>query len=656
MLNITSPTMVLVGLVTGVFLLLYGVRLVSDAVQETIKGRLQQALPWLSENPFAAFGIGVVATGLLQSSSAMSSLLVELASAELVPLSVGIVILLGSNVGSTLVVQLLAFHITDIALQIVGVAAVTALLVHRTPHRYIGHAAFGFSLVILGLAIIKTASDPIAADPTTHSVLSALATAPLVLATIGVVLAMLLNSSAATIALVLPLAATGALSLTSALALMLGANVGTTLLSMFSSLSGGSLAGRRLAVTHISTKLLGATILFFLIQPLADLLSLHQLHLNPATAVALTHFAFSIVLAVIFAPFSSSLARLLEKLVPEKKAEVIEFPVLPVLDPNALGTPAVAQGLAVREILHMADIVTNMIDLGMQAFGEQPEPIRIHIGAMDDELDDLDRSIKEYLTQLGEEQTTDILLTIVGDLEAIGDLVTQRFMNLAYRRARDQVFFSEEGWKDLVCYHELVAGAFQHVFAAMATRDLRLATEFLSGKHELKQIKRDLHIRHIRRLQANNPSSQASSAIHLDLLNAMHTILSHISNIAHALQEISNSQISYTLPESVVKAHTAPLPQLKAKAPTAPSPEKKPSRPYSLHMTQESVKAQTAHIAYALPEMLVETPSLQIAYGPPATPLHRYQTKETSALENPILSTGQFVAVRGLARSKSERI
>src|SRR5579859_618291 len=132
MFNTTSPTAVLALLVTGVLLLLYGVRLISDAVQRVTTGRVQQALTHLSKHPFAAFGIGIVATALMQSSSAVSSLLVELVSASLLPLSVAIVMLLGANVGSTLVVQLLALHITDYALELVGLGAVVALCTHRT--------------------------------------------------------------------------------------------------------------------------------------------------------------------------------------------------------------------------------------------------------------------------------------------------------------------------------------------------------------------------------------------------------------------------------------------------------------------------------------------------------------------------------------------
>ena len=537
MIILTGPTMVFIGLVTGVFLLLYGVRLVSDAVQQTIRGRMQEALPWLSKNPFAAFGIGVVATGLLQSSSAMSSLLVELVSADLLPLGMTIVILMGSNVGSTLVVQLLAFHVTDFALPMFGLGGMVALLTHRRPAlRQFGLAIFGFSLVMLGLATIKAASDPIAASQATTDILRGLADAPIVLAIIGVALAMMLNSSAAAIGMMLPLAATGALSLPSALALMLGANVGTTLLSMLVALGAGSLAGRRLALVHFGTKLLGAAVLLFLLQPLSEVLS--ATGLDHATLVALTHLAFSLVMACLFIPLAGSIARLMELSVPEKVALPAGLHTQRLLDPQALATPAVAKGLATRETLRMGDLVTTMLELGMQAFEENPDAIQTRLEALDDELDELDAAIKNYLLQLDEEATTNILLTIIDDLEVIGDVINRHLMSLASRLSRHQVRFSEDGWQELRFYYQQITGALQQVLAALATHDPTLAIEFLARKRELKQLKQDLRLKHVGRLRAGHQRSIDSSAIHLDLLHAMSTIIARIANIAHVLQDL----------------------------------------------------------------------------------------------------------------------
>jgi phosphate:Na+ symporter len=548
-----SPTAVLAGLVIGVSLLLYGVRLISDALQRAISGRMQQALTGLSKRPLSAFGIGIIGTAILQSSSATASLLVELVSAGLLPLSVAIVMLLGANVGSTLVVQLLALHITDYAFELLGLGVVVALLTHRTIFRRPGQALLAFGVIVLGLAAIGAASQPLVDNKATREALQALADAPLVLVVMGTGLAILLNSSIASIGLVLTLAAKGALPPIAALALMLGANVGTTMLSLLSSLSQGTLNGRRLALVHSGTKLLGAALLLLLIVPLAALL--HQIWPDdPGTQVALAHMGFNLALAVIFVPFSGPLAYLMERLLPEKSHQTAGASSLHILDVRALATPEVAQGLATRETVRMADIAAHMFELSIRAFDGQPDAIKTRIQAMDDQLDELNAAIKGYLTQLDEEAMTEeerhrdiTLLTIISDLEAIGDVITHRFMALARRRSRDQILFSEEGWEDLLSYHQQIQAGIQQVMAALADHNPMLATKFLAHKEDLKQTKRNLHLRHIRQLRANIPNSTPSSAIYLDLLDAMSAVLAHTSNIAHALQEANYPRFTRSL-------------------------------------------------------------------------------------------------------------
>jgi phosphate:Na+ symporter len=550
MFNPTTPTAVLVWFVTSVFLLLYGVRLVSDALQRVISGRMQQALTRLSKYPLAAFGIGVVGTALMQSSAAMVSLLIESVSAGVLSLSVAIVMMLGANVGSTLVVQLLALHITDYALELFGLGVAVALFTHHTRFRRPGRALFAFSLILLSLAIMGRTSQSLTSSEITVKVLQTLASAPLVSVVIGAVLAIVLNSSTASIGLVLTLAAQGALQPAgqppiAALALMLGANIGTTLLSMLTSLGRGTLWGRRLALVHSGTKLFGASFFLFLLGPLAALLN-SVWYSDPGVQVALADMSFNLALAVIFGPLSIPLARLMERLLPEKSDQMAGTSSPRILDPRALAIPEVAQGLATRETLHMADIVTNMFELGMQAFEERPNAIRSRIEAMDDQLDELNAGIKGYLTQLDEETMTEeqarrdiTLLTIVSDLEAIGDVITKRFMHLAYRRSRGQVLFSVEGWDDLLRYHHQIEEALQQVLAALAAHNPMLAGKFLARKEELQRTKRSLHLRHIRQLRADVPNSKESSAIYLDLLDALSDVLAHVSSIAYTLQEAS---------------------------------------------------------------------------------------------------------------------
>lgn len=538
MFDTATPTAVLGLLLGGMLLLLYGVRLVTDAMQRAAGARLRHTTMLLVRHPLAAFGIGVLATALTQSSGATSALLVGLVSAQLVALPTAVVMLLGANVGSTLVVQLLALHITDDAVVLAGLGAAAALFTRRTALRDIGQSCFGFGLVLLGLAAFSVGSGPIAASHVTAEVLSTLTGAPVVLALVGLVLAIVFASSAAAIGLVLVLAANGTLPLVAALPLLLGANVGSTVTALLTALSTGSLVGRRLAFIHTGTKLAGAVATLFALGPVVTLLS--RTRLEPAAQVAIAHLGFNLALAVICAPLAAPLARLAVKLLPDRAVPAASGPRY--LDLEALAMPAVALGQAMREILRMTDIVTEMLSLSIHAFEDGGADAPARIDGLDDQLDELDAAIKRYLTRLDEERMTEeqarrqiALLYIITDLEEIGDIIDKQIMRLARRKRRGQIAFSDEGWSDLVTYHGEVTSGLQQALAALAAQDPTVAAEFLARKTRLDQAKREFHLRHLRRLHSGLPPSVESSAIHLDLLNAMSRVLSHASNIAHAV-------------------------------------------------------------------------------------------------------------------------
>jgi phosphate:Na+ symporter len=532
----SSPTYVLGFLFGGVASLLYGVRLISDVLQRDAGSRLRHMLTMLTKYPLASFGVGVFITLLTQSSGAISSLLVGLVSVQLLPLSTAILTLLGSNVGSALVVQLFVFNITNYAFLFVGVGAVTAMLTYRSPQRGIGQAAFGFSLIILGLAALKAGSSPLTGNHLTVAIFEALARVPVVLMLIGMLLTMVFASSVAGIGLVLVLVANGALPLTAALALMLGSNVGSTVTAMLTAFSSGSIAGRRLALVHTGTKLTVALVMLIVLNPLTAIIS--KVHLSPTTLVAFSHLGFNLTLALVFIPLSRPLANLVEKLLPEKIAQSSTGPRY--LNYDALSMPAVALGQATRELLHMTDLLTEMLNLSIHAFEEGGEDIPKRIGDLDDQIDDLNDALKRYLTLLDEEQMNQeqsyrqmALLYIVTNLEAMGDLIDKQWMRIARRKRRRRIIFSDEGWHDLVHYYHEVSGAVQQAFAALAAQDRELAAAYLSRKTQLGRLKRQYYFQHLRRLQAGIPPSVESSALHLDLLNALYSVLTYAAALAH---------------------------------------------------------------------------------------------------------------------------
>ncbi len=540
MVDTINPTTVVCLIFGGVLALLYGIRLISDTMQQDAGTWLRRSLMVLTRYPLAALGMGIGMTMLTQSSGATSSLLVGLVSAQLLPLAIAIITLLGTNIGSALTVQLLIFHITDFVFVFVGLGSAIALLTRRTPRQGIGQACFGFALIILGLAALQQGSGPLAASPITALVFVALAQSPLVLALLGVILSMTFASSVAGISLVIVMAGNGALPLAAALAMILGSNVGSTVTALLTALSSKSLAGRRLALVHIGSKLSLACVALLALNPLS--MALARIALPVGTVVALSHLAFNLIVVMIFTPLAKPLATLMEKLIPEQTTGGQNG--LHYLHADALTTPAVALGQATREVLHMTDLVSQMLDLSMGAFQDDHNTVPARIAELDDQIDDLNTAVKLYLTQLEVEKMSVqqkhrqiALLYVITDLEAMGDLLDKQCMHLARRKRRQQLSFSPEGWQDLLTYHHAIADAVQQAFAALAAQDPHLAVSFFAQKKQLNQMKQTFRLRHLQRLQSGVLPTLASSAIHLDLLTALRSVLSHASTIAHVVQE-----------------------------------------------------------------------------------------------------------------------
>lgn len=540
MLKTNDPTHLLVLLVAGSMLLLYGVKQVTAAMQQAFGARLQLVMMSLASRPLAAFGSGVAVTMLTQSSTATASIMIGLVSTQLIPLATAIVMLLGAAVGSTLVVQLLAFHFTDYALEFLGVFAGVALITQHTRLRAVGRGVFSFGFVLVGLAMIDASSTPIADSTITTAILQTLAQSPLVLLILGAVLATVFVSSVAAIGIVMVFAAGGALPLTAALAVTLGANIGTTLAPLLSALNQGNIAGRRLGIIYTGTRLVGVAVAMVLLAPIASLLS-HFLP-NPSTQIALAHLGFNVILAIVFVPIAGRLADLATRLLPEpkrtKKKKGSRY-----LDPDALSVPGVALGQAMREVLRMADLATEMLQLSIQAFREGEKNLPKQIGDLDDQLDVLETAVKNYLIQLDGETLNKeqahrelFLLLISTELEAIGDIVDRQLMRLARRKQRKQIAFAASQWEDLVTYHREVLGLLQRVLAGLATQDPEIANEVLAYRQYLNQIKREVQLRHLQSLTSSTSANLDASAIHLEMVSAMSRISSHTCSIARAVQ------------------------------------------------------------------------------------------------------------------------
>ncbi len=533
-----TPNQLLFALFGGTLLLLYGIRMVGEGLQKAAGGRMRTWLTALTAHRIRGFLAGVVVTVLMQSSGATTVLLVGLVSAGLLELEQSLAVVLGANVGTTVVVQLLAFPVLNYGLLITGAGLALALWGRRPLHRYLGQALAGIGFLFLGMGVLTQASLPLRESELVRQIFQELARAPFLVFLLSVGITAVVHSSAAVLGVGVALAQAGILPIETALPLVLGANVGTAVAALVSAI-GSPLEARQVALANLFFKGLGALLSFPFLPWLPPFLA--RLSAQPGRQVAHAHTLFNLALALVGLPLTGAMAGLLRRLLPEQR-ETTSLATPRYLDEQALDSPALALGQAIREALRMADIVQGMLRDVFVALERDDEVLLHDVIHRDDVVDALDEAIKRYLSHLGEQGLSEEqsrrqigVLYVVNDIENIGDIIVKNLVELALKKVEGQHIFSEEGWRELKAFHDQVQENLSAALAAFAAQDIPLAEEVIRRKAAVNRQERELRRAHIARLNQGLPESIDTSAIHLDILSNLKHINSLATNIAYVV-------------------------------------------------------------------------------------------------------------------------
>ncbi len=531
---------VLLALFGGMALLLYGIRLSGDALQRAAGGRLRHLLTGLARSRVVALVSGATATALIQSSAATTLMLIGFVSAGLMTFRQTLGVILGADIGTTFTVQLLAFKVTEYSLLLVGLGFVIAFVARRRVVKDIGQAVLGFGLIFLGLKLILDGVGPLKTNPLAGELIASVADSPALTVLVAAGFSALVTSSAATIGLALALASEGLLGLRGAVAVVVGANVGTCATALAAAI-GASAEAKRVAAAHIAFKLLGAAFAIPLIGPFTALVA--STALDPARQIANAHTLFNVGISLVFLPFTPVAARAIEMLVPDDQEADNPFRSR-YLDERALDQPSLALGQATREALRMADVVQGMLRDVVPVFRTDARELLEDVERRDDQVDFLEREIKLFLTRLGgETMSTDLsrkeiaLISVIGNLENIGDIIDKNLMELARKKLYGGRRFSEAGWAEILEFHGMVSKNLERALAAFAANDRILAQEVLDQRPLMRQRERELRESHLGRLRAGLAESLETSEIHLDVLTNLKRISSHVSALAFPILE-----------------------------------------------------------------------------------------------------------------------
>jgi phosphate:Na+ symporter len=534
-------TIVLLDLMGGVALLLWGLHMVRSGILRAFGPQLRRFLSKALGNRMAAFLAGCALTAVLQSSTATGIMTASFAAEGLVALVPALAIMLGANVGTTLIVQLLAFNISAVA----PILFIVGLIAFRTGGgswvRDIGRAAIGLGLMLLALHILLDTLAPAEDAPLVRNLLGAVTRDPVLCVVIGAALTWAAHSSVAGVLLVMSLAYSQFISPMVALALVLGANLGSAINPVVEGRRSSDLASYRLPVGNLLNRLVGVILFLPLLRPIAGLLQTFEPNMAKMTAVF--HIAFNAVLAAAFIGFLDPLASLLVKVFPENRRPA--DPSAPrYLDESAIETPSLALANAARETLRMGDFVETMLRQVMVAIMTNNKHLAVEVSRTDNAVDRLDEAIRLYLTKLTRDSLNDPeghramqIISFAINLEHIGDIIDRNLSELALKKAKGNLQFSSEGAAEIAAFHKQVLDNLGLALGVFMSGDVSAAQTLLSEKARLRDAERAAAEHHLARLREGRPESMETTSLHLDVLRDLKRIHSHICSVAYPVLE-----------------------------------------------------------------------------------------------------------------------
>ena len=523
----------------GVALVLFAVRFLRKGLDRLFGQHLMTWIERMTSHRLKAFSAGVVAGAIAPSSTALSVTLIQLLNASQLSAERVLATLLGANIGITVMVQLLSISAGGLAAFCILVGVIGFQFMERNVFRGIGQILLSLGFVFLSMELIGSGSAMIDPHGDLVEFMHLLGGHPIAVVLASTIAALLLQSSTATIALAIGLAASAHVGMPLLVPWVLGTNLGIALTALIAGWR--TLEGRRLAVANLLVKGLVTAVALALLSWLLPALAMAGS--GPARQAANFHTLFNAVVALIALPFVVPLSRLVAKMIvaPAQPAVGVARPQT-FLDPTTVDTPAFALAQATRELLSMGDEVKSMLQTWWRAFTDGDLALLRVAGDQDNRVDSTYHELKKFLSLIQEQDAANgrshwhlLLHTFSNELEDIGDIVSTDLCTLVRKQIEHRVTLTHADWNDLEELYQKLNGRYDVAMSILTTRDTNLARSFIGGKDALDLWCRERQRLHYARLPAGDDAALRSSSFFLEMLNDMRRINSHLTMIGYAL-------------------------------------------------------------------------------------------------------------------------
>ncbi len=539
-----SATRVLINIVGEIALLLWGIHMVQTGIMRAFGTDLRRVLGHgLSTRP-RAFLAGLGVTAVLQSSTATALMTSSLAAAGWVDLVPALAVMLGADVGTTLIVQLLSFDIALVFPLLIAGGLVAFRRGGTTRVHDLGRVAIGLGLMLLSLHLIAETVRPAEESRAARDILAAITGDPFLNFALAAVFAWAAHSSVAVVLTIISLAATGIVGPAAALAMVLGANVGTSINPILEGNTGDP-ARLRVPVGNFAMRTAMALLLLPLTGPLADLLG--RVEPGAGRMLADAHTAFNLLVGLVFFGILPVVARLLVRVLPERARPA--DPAAPLyLDDAALETPTVALSNAARETLRMADLVEAMLTGSQFALHTDDRKRIAETSRTDDLVDRLHQALQGYLSHIARRGLSDDesrrlseVQAFAINLEHIGDIIDRNLSELIAKRMRLKLTLSAEGLNEIDAMFARLLDHLRLAVAVFMSGDLGAARKLVAEKEQFRDLERESTEKHFLRVREGHVASIETSGLHLDVVRDLKRIDAHLAATAYPLLERSGT-------------------------------------------------------------------------------------------------------------------
>jgi len=546
-----SLFLIATGLLGGLGMFLYGMEMMSDGMKMTAGDSMRAILEKLTSNRFIAVFIGAFVTMVIQSSSATTVMLVSFVNSGLLNFVQALGVVLGSNIGSTVTAQIVAFKVTDYALLLIAAGSVMALFAKKDTVKHLGFVILGFGLLFYGMKVMSDTMKPLRTDPTFNSILTSFEN-PFLGIIAGAVFTALIQSSSATTGIVITLASGGSITLEAGIPLILGANIGTCVTAILAGLN-ATRDAKRVAIGHVTFNIIGVLMFCFWIPYFADFIA--QTSDNVPRQIANAHTIFNIMATIIFIPFTPFISKTILRYFPDKEElRNIEQPAILNLDEKVLNQPGAAINSAQAEIGGVVGLTERVVGslvrpfIGTAEEGDVENPDQdLHTGLHQrlDKIVYLNENISDYLVKISRQDLTEkqskevfALVSTVNYLDSINNMVKLRFDNLVGKKQTLSEDFSAAGQEEILGYHGKLLKQVKRLNKFFTKFDRAKAAKIMTKGEQYKDLDEKYRLEHFKRVSSDVAESVATHQLHVELMDMLKQINIFIELIAATLLNI----------------------------------------------------------------------------------------------------------------------